>query len=415
MNITDYIEECRKQRHDLSFAFLAERCPASEEAPYRIKPCSPIAPDENCVLILAGTGGRNVNLRGYNSILKKTDNFVKQNIDSSIVPVRTCVAICDFGKRHLDNIARKGAYFEAWWPQHIAALKHDIPENCIEETFNPLYIKDIFDNTILPRITASDGNNRLPLRQARENIRHLNIVAHCHGAYVAVQLEKLMDKKMNELGYSPEEQLKIKSQLLVLAYNPDCPKYLSKFRFISIESSQDRHNEYHGYLREWLLMSPKDFGVCFLPKIYGQTLMCAQVDKYGIEGNPPREIEPIDGDKWFKQIHGIETAKEKTLGEHDFLGFEPVKNMSKGALKLQYFANNILKNAIKNSQRQNEKKFVPLPNIQNLAANSLQQRYMFARAVITGYKLLQQVRHTDKSQIDQYANWRRSIPTVGLD
>ena len=134
MNITDYIEECRKQRHDLSFAFLAERCPASEEAPYRIKPCSPIAPDENCVLILAGTGGRNVNLRGYNSILKKTDNFVKQNIDSSIVPVRTCVAICDFGKRHLDNIARKGAYFEAWWPQHIAALKHDIPENCIEET-----------------------------------------------------------------------------------------------------------------------------------------------------------------------------------------------------------------------------------------------------------------------------------------
>ena len=199
MNITDYIEECRKQRHDLSFAFLAERCPASEEAPYRIKPCSPIAPDENCVLILAGTGGRNVNLRGYNSILKKTDNFVKQNIDSSIVPVRTCVAICDFGKRHLDNIARKGAYFEAWWPQHIAALKHDIPEKCIEETFNPLYIKDIFDNTILPRITASDGNNRLPLRQARENIRHLNIVAHCHGAYVAVQLEKLMDKKVYQM------------------------------------------------------------------------------------------------------------------------------------------------------------------------------------------------------------------------
>ena len=199
MNITEYIEECRKQRHDLSFAFLAERCPASEEAPYRIKPCSPIAPDENCVLILAGTGGRNVNLRGYNSILKKTDNFVKQNIDSSIVPVRTCVAICDFGKRHLDNIARKGAYFEAWWPQHIAALKHDIPENCIEETFNPLYIKDIFDNTILPRITASDGNNRLPLRQARENIRHLNIVAHCHGAYVAVQLEKLMDKKVYQM------------------------------------------------------------------------------------------------------------------------------------------------------------------------------------------------------------------------
>ena len=40
-------------------------------------------------------------------------------------------------------------------------------------------------------------------------------------------------------------------------------------------------------------------------------------------------------------------VKEKELGEHNFLGFEPIGNMSKGALKLQKFANNILKNAIK--------------------------------------------------------------------
>lgn len=416
MEITSHIEEWRKLRHDLSFSFLAERCPASEEAPYRIRAASPVLPEENCVVVLAGTGGKGVFLRGYNSILKQTDNFVKNNIDTTTEPVRVCVAVCDFGKYHLDKTAREGAYYEAWWPQHLAALKHDIPEACVEETFNPLYIKDIFENTILPRISSKDGKERLPFDKARQNIRRLNFVAHCHGAYVATRLEKLMDEKMNLLGYSPEEQLKIKSQLLVLAYNPDCPKYLSKFRFISVESSQDRHNKYQSYLREWLLMKPKDFGVCFIPKLYGQTLMCAQIDKAGIEGNPPRELTPLSGDEFFKQLHGIkEKDAPKTLNEHEFLGFEPVENMSKGALKLQRFANNILKNAVKNSQRQNDKNFIPLPAIQNLTTDTIRQKYEFARAAITGYKLMQQMAHSDRSKIDDYANRRRSIPVIELD
>lgn len=415
MNITDHIEDWRKYRGNLSFAFLAERCPTSEDAPYRIRPSAPVLPEENCVLVLAGTGGRGINLRGYNGMLKKTDNFVKNNVDLSVSPVRVCVAVCDFGKKHLDKIARKSGYYEAFWPDSVAELKYSIPEDCIEETFNPLYIKDIFESTILPRISSKEGTERLPLLRAEQNIRRLNIVAHCHGAFVATQLEKLMDKKMNELGYQAEEQQKIKDQLLVLAYNPDCPKWKTGFRFISVESSQDRHNEYHGYLREWLLMKPKDFGVCFIPKIYGQTLMCAKVDKFGIEGNPPREMKLMSAEEWFKQIHGVDTGKEKELGEHDFMGFEPIKNMSKGALKLQSFANNILRNAVRNSQKQNGEEFVALPNIQHLTANTLRQRYEFARAAITGCKLLRQVSHADRQQIDEFANARRSIPVIELD
>lgn len=415
MNITNHIEDCRKQRNGLSFAFLAERCPTSDDAPHRIRPAFPILPEENCVLVLPGTGGRKINLRDYNGMLKQTDNFVKNNIDSASTPVRVCVAICDFGEQHLDKIARKSAYFEAWYPQYVESLKHDIPQACLQETFNPLYIKDIFETAILPRITSQDGNGRLPLNQAQQNIRRLNIVAHCHGAYVATQLEKLMDEKMNELGYLPEEQQKIKSQLLVLAYNPDCPKHISKFRFISVESSQDQHNEYQTYLREWLLMKPKDFGVCFIPKCFGQTLMCAKIDKSGIEGNPPREIKLLSPQEWFMQMNDINTGKEKELGEHNFLGFEPIGNMSKGALKLQKFANNILKNAIKNSQQQSEGNFIPLPNIQHLTANTLRERLEFAQAAITGHKLLLQVQHTDKSKIDTYANSRRSIPVIELD
>lgn len=414
MNITDYIEDLRKCRGDLSFAFPAERCPTSEDAPYRIRPSAPISPEEICVLVLAGTGGRGINLRGYNSILKETDNFVKNNADLSSCPVRVCVAVCDFGKKHLDKIARKGLYYEVWNPQALASLKHDIPADCVAETFDPQYIRDIFESAILPRISSKGGLERLPLRQAEQNIRRFNVVAHCHGAFVAIRLEKLMNEKMSELGYLPAEQKKIKSQLLVLAYNPDCPNFVSGFRFISIVSSQDRHNEYQSYLREWLLMEPKDFGVCFIPKIYGQTLMCAKVDKAGIEGNPPREFRAITAEEWFKQIHNVD-VKKKELGEHDFLGFEPVENMSRGALKLQSFANNILKNAIRNSQMQSDEKFVPLPYIQHLTAGTLQQKYEFVRAAAIGYKLLLQLRRADKRKIDEHADMRHSIPTIELD
>ena len=77
--------------------------------------------------------------------------------------------------------------------------------------------------------------------------------------------------------------------------------------------------------------------------------------------------------------------------------------------------NNILRNAVRNSQKQNGEEFVALPNIQHLTANTLRQRYEFARAAITGCKLLRQVSHADRQQIDEFANARRSIPVIELD
>lgn len=410
MTINDYIEDCRQKRQGKSFAFLAERCETSAEAPYRIRPAGTISADENLVLVLAGTGGKGVYLRGYNSMLKKVDRFVQDNLDNKAASVRVCVAVCDFGKYHFDKTARKGAYFEAYWPQHLAELRYNVPEKCREETFNPAYVQDIFDAAILPRIAQEDGKRRFSQTQALQNIRRLNIVGHCHGGYVALQLEKMMNAKMAELGYSEAEQEQLKSQLLVLAYNPDCPKHTSKLRFISIESAQDAHNEYNNYIKEWLLMAPKDFGVCYLTKDWGRTLMCSQFGKAGVEKNPRKEIEVFDAEEWFS---GKE--RKKTLSEHDFLGFEAVENMSRSALRLQLFANNILKNAVRNSQKQGGDKFVPLPKIQNLAADNLSQKCDFARAAITGCRLERGVMRTDRSQIDAYANWRRSIPRVELD
>lgn len=100
MNIEDYIVECREKRQGKSFAFLAERCAASDEAPYRITVAEAVAPEEACVLVLAGTGGKGVFLRGYNGMLKKTDNFIKNISETAAEKVRVCVAVCDFGKYH---------------------------------------------------------------------------------------------------------------------------------------------------------------------------------------------------------------------------------------------------------------------------------------------------------------------------
>lgn len=407
MTIDGYIEDCRQVRQGTSFAFLAERCETSEDAPYRIKVAAPVKAEETCVLVLAGTGGKGVYLRGYNSILKKVDSFVKQD-EKEGNPVRVCVAVCDFGKYHSDKIARRGMHYEAYWPKCLPELQQDMSDECRAETFNPAYVQDIFDAAILPRIAADDGKSRLNQTQALQNIRRLNIVGHCHGGYVALQLEKLMNAKMTELGYSSEEQDQLKAQLLVLAYNPDCPKSVSKLRFIGVESSQDNHNEYNTYVKEWLLMEPQDFGVCYLPKKWGRTLMSAKFDKSGIEGNPAKEVCSIE--EFF-----LGKRRRQVLGEHDFLGFEPTENMSKGALKLQVFANNILKNSVRNSQKQGGDKFIPLPKIQNLAANSLSQKYDFAKAAFIGYKLENQMLREDRSRIDQYANWRRSLPVVELD
>ena len=86
----------------------------------------------------------------------------------------------------------------------------------------------------------------------------------------------------------------------------------------------------------------------------------------------------------------------------------------KGALQLQVFANNILKNALNNSLQQGGDNFIPLPKIQNLVANTLQDKCAFAKAAIKGFRLEQKVIFMDRSKIDAYANWRRSIPTVEL-
>ena len=77
MNIEKHIEDLRKKAKGNSFSILAERCVTSNDAPYRIKKAKSIKRDDVVVLCITGYGGNEIFLKGYNSMLKKVDGFVK--------------------------------------------------------------------------------------------------------------------------------------------------------------------------------------------------------------------------------------------------------------------------------------------------------------------------------------------------
>ncbi len=100
------------------------------------------------------------------------------------------------------------------------------------------YVPELFVNAILPRITDNAGK-RLTANHAAINMRKMNILAHCHGAYVVLRLSEIMREKMRALGYSAAEIKLIQSQMLVVALNPACPLGVTDMRVVSFTSAYD--------------------------------------------------------------------------------------------------------------------------------------------------------------------------------
>lgn len=419
MTILAAVRQKIKERQGKSFALLAERVDKSAVAPYGINAAEIVSPEETMVLVLGGAGGRGVHLRGYNGYLKKTDDFIKTHPELSGKNVRVCVAVCYIGRFHNERLAREKLYHEYWQEQYSLDM---MAKEQKEEILSPCYIKDIFEQAFLPRISRNGGKERLPAEQAARNIRRLNIVTHCHGAYVALRLEQMMLQKMAELGYLPAERKKVVRQLMVLNYAPDCPARMAESRFITIESAADDHNKYQTVLKEYLQMKLPDFGMLRLPERGGNVLMCTKIDKSGIEGNPKKIIvaRRIDEDDVFfstpksnaEPVPDNET-KEKVLGEHEFLGFKKASNMSKGAEELQIFANNILKNAVLNSLCQNDASAKALPTVKTLACDTSKQYAAFSRAYLKGWQLHTQCVFTNQKKLRDFI-WYHQTHRVHL-
>lgn len=418
MNIKEYINHLKTIRGDKSFAFLAERCETDAENPYRIRPAAPVKADETLVLVLCGANRDNYDhIREYNGYLKQVDDFVKQSPKLKDKKVRVCVAVCNFGKYHNTDAARELQHLKFSEPETYEDIITTMSPEAREEMLNPAYIQDIFDAAYMPRI-SHNNSIRQSHHWALANMRRLNIVAHCHGSYVAMALEDKLMSQTKKLGYSYDEQDKLVAQQLVLNFNPECAKHHARSQFVCLQSAADTHNPYTTYMEEYLLMKPQDFGLLYAADKNINTLMCAQVDKRGIEGNPPRvwiarPIEEVMREAHEARVNAVknetkEPEEEKFVGEHSFMGFTPKANMSKSALKMQGIARNILENGVANSLQQKLGESHPLPSFMSLAANDNKERFELVKAYFTGHKISLKVMAVRGSKLAQHNAYRCS-------
>ena len=189
---------------------------------------------------------------------------------------------------------------------------------------------------------------------------------------------------MKELGYKKSEQEKIIKQLLVMSYAPDCPLGISQAQTITFSSAMDYETNHGSALKDYL--QRYDFGIAYFPDKMGNVFYCTQIDKRGIEGNPPPVYRAIDPTEWFDGMHKDKSDDTDYLGEHEFPGFRKYDNMSNAALQMRTYMRRIFKNALVHSCKQKEEAFTPLPSIARLATNDTKlSRQVFFRAKLAGY------------------------------
>ena len=404
MNIEEYYDKLKLERKGKSFAFLAERVEKSADAPYGIAVAKPIEPDDVVVLFLAGNGGKGKHLKEYNGYLKKIDNFIKQQKEFEGKNVRVCIAVCDIGEYHRPKLARDLLYYEAWdAPEYTEADLRRASDIVKEENINPAYIRDIYDLAFKSKVDAGGSD----LKAMRYYVRTLTTVTHCHGGYVNLRMEQMLDNDLKEKEFNKVERDLIFRRIFSVNYSPEAPVFLAKSNYVCIESAQDDHAQYQSRLKEYFQMKHPDFGLIMLPSRNNRIFMCSQVDKAGVEGNPVRKQEFIK-EEFGVKYYGYKDVDPNDIGEHDFLGFDVVKNMSKGAVKMQMFANNILRGSIRNSLKQTKDKLSLTPNVMRLASETKEQFFEFVKAFIKSKRAILQCQLTDKKELNSFINWHRN-------
>ena len=344
----------------VSWPEIGKRVKKTEENPYGYKKVTALPPHETCVLYLGGNGS--VSDKAANGYAKIIQNEILDSIDASI-PV---YSVTYHFEKNDDRLARDLEYI-----RHRKTIlqkkesKNEKINNATEEELNPKYIDDLFRHTILPRISQKDGKEKLPTQEACKNIRKLNIVAHCHGGYVALKLEEKMQESMKALGYNDKDRELIQSQMMVIAHAPDCPLGVSKSQFISFRSAYD--SELDRRNKDWT------DAYIFLKKQEERKYIC-NIGKEEKDQYEPFHLKPCyfpgkQGNlflikrkfRWDKELeYPFMTRPE----EHNDTSYSAINQTQDGKI-MAHFAKTILTNGIQNSLKQ-EEKFTPLPPIEKL-------------------------------------------------
>lgn len=323
-----------------SQAEVYQRGQKTDESPFGISSVSEVDNNKPCVLVLGGDGVRSEkSLNGYmGDIYRLLD---ERNLADA---VNVYGVVYDFGEYMNVNYARNKMMEEH---HRQVKLKREAPA----DTINPKYVDDIFNRFLLPRI--SRGGSRIEAKKAAENIRKINMVAHCHGAYTALALEEKMQKVMAELGYTAEERSHIQKQLLIVAQSPYCPLGESKSTFISFASARDMEtNHYNNFERALSAIR--------------------QEEKIPFSYFPDRR-----GNLFLADTMG------KGNDEHNFWGFHYNDTIDKQGQALILMEQKVLVNGIKNSLEPEQ----GIPEVRDLATDDKNSRQLFDKAVSNGRAL----------------------------
>lgn len=257
---------------------IGQRVKKDEENPIGWKNIDEIQPTETCVLFLGGDG--TISDKRANGYLKSLEQLLnKEQMDEDIALYSV---VYDFGGWDDRDIVFNANKARSHLMQtHKRNIKNKHPLN--DDTINPRYIKKIFDTAFLPRISDKDGK-RISTKEAMQNIRKLNIVAHCHGAYTFLKLEEMMSDKMKELGYTKQEQEQIQKELLCVAHAPYCPLGVSKSTLISFCSAQDDEvSHYNNFQTEIVNLNKQgEMKLSYFPEKQGNVFICSSLGE-GVE------------------------------------------------------------------------------------------------------------------------------------
>lgn len=107
------------------------------------------------------------------------------------------------------------------------------------------YYQPFFDHYILPLMTDDKGHPRSP-SEIRQNLQNVTFASHCHGGFMAYQMEKMMAEKLTEL--YPKEMPELMSNVRMIHFSSRRPKGKSFAKHLDIISQSDSDFADESYL-----------------------------------------------------------------------------------------------------------------------------------------------------------------------
>lgn len=329
---------------------LGRRVSKTESNPLGWQITDKVPADDICVLYLGGDGTQTD--RDANGGLKNIQTAL-QHTDLNLENIKFYGAVYNYGKTQSDKKSHdpKIARNQLFDKFNRKLLSNGSVGDNIADIVAPKYIQQLFDSAILPRITLSN-NGKKDVKEVCKNIRRLTIVAFCHGTYVFLKLEEMMQNKLKELGYTTAERNQIQKQLCCVAYAPLAPLGVSKSTLLSFISTRDKMQHDHNNIFERFIHS-------------------ISIDRYDYDKSgdkiPVESQIPIS---YFPEKQGNLFISSRILlnseKDHELIGGynTPSDNISDSGKIILTLAANAIANSLKSAQNN-----TPVPDVQSLVTS----------------------------------------------